>query len=174
MQTYDAVTDSYHSVPKTFGKTIQAEHLEVGMRMLLACPEHGDAEQAEAAVAGSSLCQDGSRPRLPSLPVELVETVLREHLVKDLEEIHAIFSEVEVRMRGASLLLVYEGEPNRLGQVLGQSGESVQGKAQVRLIDFGHATIVPGQGPDEGILLGLSTVLELARKQLERLEQRRG
>ncbi|SPO24175.1 related to ARG82 - dual-specificity inositol polyphosphate kinase required for regulation of phosphate-and nitrogen-responsive genes [Ustilago trichophora] len=171
-QTYDVETKSYHSVPKTFGKTIKAEHLELGMRMLLACPQEGDAEHAETALVGTSLSVDALSFRLPSLPDELVEKALREHLVKDLEEIHAIFSEVEVRMRGASLLLVYEGEPSRLSQTLASGSVVQEGKAQVRVIDFGHATIVPGQGPDQGVLLGLSTVLDLARKQLERLESK--
>lgn len=165
-------TKSYHSVPKMFGKTIKAEHLELGMRMLLACPQEGDAEHAETALVGTSLSVDAFSFRLPSLPDELVEKALREHLVKDLEEIHAIFSEVEVRMRGASLLLVYEGEPSRLSQTLTSGSVVQEGKAQVRVIDFGHASIVPGQGPDQGVLLGLSTVLDLARKQLERLESK--
>lgn len=175
-QTYDTQTQSYHVVAKAFGKTIGPGHLELGMRMLLACPEPGDAERAEAVLAGCSLAGAGAGAplRLPSLPDELVEKVLREQLIKDLEEVHAIFSKVEVRMRGASLLVVYEGEPSRLGQALagGGGGEADEGQAQVRLIDFGHATLVPGQGPDQGVLLGLSTVLDLARRQLQRLESK--
>lgn len=138
--------------------------------MILACPEEGDAQQAEKALAGSSLSEE----RLPALPTELVERMLREHLLKDLEEIHAIFSELEVRMRGASLLLVYEGEADRLRQSLGaDKNERWNARPQVRLIDFGHATLVPGQGPDKGVLLGLSTVLDLARRQLEKLERKK-
>ncbi|CBQ69377.1 related to ARG82-dual-specificity inositol polyphosphate kinase required for regulation of phosphate-and nitrogen-responsive genes [Sporisorium reilianum SRZ2] len=174
-QTYDAKTDTFHSVPKTFGKTIKPEHLGLGMRMLLACPEHGDAEQAEAVLPGTSIkSEDGSQNRLACLPEELVGKLLRNHLIKDLEELHAIFSEVEVRMRGASLLLVYEGESTRLEQTLALEGSGGRqpGRPQVRLIDFGHATLVPGQGADQGVLLGLSTTLDLARRTLENLEQR--
>lgn len=163
-------TRSYHSVPKTFGKTIKPEHLDLGMRMLLCCPEQDDAQRADAALAGTSMREEASKPRLPSLPGELVKRMLRDYVIKDLEEIHTIFSEVEIRMRGASLLLVYEGEPSRLGETLERSNAVKEGKPQVRLIDFGHATIVPGQGPDQGVLLGLRTVLNLAKKQVERLE----
>lgn len=145
------------------------------MRMLLACPEPRDAQRADSVLAGTSISEDGSQQRLVTLPAELVERLLGNHLIKDLEELHAIFSEVEVRMRGASLLLVYEGDPGRLGPTLDQDGAEGRqpGQPQVRLIDFGHATLVPGQGPDQGVLLGVSTTLELARKTLENLEQRR-
>jgi len=172
-QTFDAESQSYHSIPKTFGKTIKPEHLELGMRMVLACPEDGDAQQAEKALKGSSM--DGRR--LPSLPTELVARMLRDHILNDLDEIHAIFSEVQVRMRGASLLIVYEGEAEHLRQSLSADKSEISKgrRPQVRLIDFGHATLVdgqgPDQGPDQGVLLGLSTMLDLARRQLERLEQ---
>lgn len=167
-QVYDTETGSFHSVPKTFGKTIKAEHLDLGMRMVLACPEEGDAQQAESILAGVSLSQDPSSHRLPNLPTEMVEPILRNHVLKDLESLHEIFSEVEVRMRGASLLLIYEGNPTRLSQLIEQ-GKRL---AQVRLIDFGHATIVRGQGPDQGVLQGISTVIDLARRQLARIEEK--
>ena len=32
---------------------------------------------------------------------------------------------------------------------------------RVKLIDFAHTHYVPGEGPDEGILLGVDTVLKL-------------
>ncbi|KAJ9474367.1 Inositol polyphosphate multikinase [Pseudozyma hubeiensis] len=172
-QTYDAETSTYHSIPKTFGKAVKAEDLELGMRMLLACPEEGDAQRAEQAVAGTSIREDASEFRLPSLPEALVVKLLRDHLINDVEELHAIFSKVEVRMRGASLLIVYEGEASRLEQSLGKvEAGSREGRPQVRLIDFGHATIVAGQGPDEGVLLGLATVLDLAKRTLDRLESK--
>lgn len=145
----------------------------MGMRMLLACPDSGDAERAEAALAGTSVSDDASSHRLASLPDELVQKMLQQYLIPDLEQLHAIFSEAEVRMRGASLLIVYEGESRRLGQTLGQDGQARQaGKPQVRLIDFGHATIMPGQGADQGVLLGLSTVLDLANKTLAHLRRK--
>lgn len=172
-------------MPKTFGKAIKPEHLDLGLRMFLACPEEGDAEQARKLLAGAGLPSEAPTGHeanavaaigpyhVASLPSDLVERMLRSRILQDLEEIHDIFTRLEVRMRGASLLLVYEGEPNRLRQSLADTSAGVHGKAQVRLIDFGHATIVPGQGPDHGVLLGLRTVLALVHKQLQRLEAKR-
>lgn len=156
-QTYDSETRQFHRVPKTFGKTIGAQHLELGMRMLLACPEPGDAQSADSVLAGTSLDS-----RLPQLPAEIVEQLLRQDVLKHLEELRDIFGELEVRMRGASLLLVSEGDV-----------EQAQPKAEVRLIDFAHATLVPGEGPDQGVLLGIETVLHLVKKQLDRLQSRK-
>ena len=31
----------------------------------------------------------------------------------------------------------------------------------VRLIDYAHTKVVPGEGPDEGVLLGIDTTLKL-------------
>jgi len=39
----------------------------------------------------------------------------------------------------------------------------------VKLIDFAHTTIVPGKGPDEGVLLGMDTVLKLLDGRLSEL-----
>ena len=37
----------------------------------------------------------------------------------------------------------------------------------VKLIDFAHTRFKPGEGPDEGVLLGLSTVLKLLDGRIE-------
>ena len=39
----------------------------------------------------------------------------------------------------------------------------------VKLIDFAHTTVVPGKGPDEGVLLGLDTILRLLDGRLSEL-----
>jgi len=39
----------------------------------------------------------------------------------------------------------------------------------VKLIDFAHTTLVPGKGPDEGVLLGMDTVLRLLDGRLSEL-----
>lgn len=41
----------------------------------------------------------------------------------------------------------------------------------VRLIDFAHTRMVPGQGPDEGVLQGLRTVLRLLDGRLDQLRR---
>jgi len=39
----------------------------------------------------------------------------------------------------------------------------------VKLIDFAHTILVPDQGPDEGVLLGLDTVLNLLNDRIDEL-----
>jgi 1D-myo-inositol-tetrakisphosphate 5-kinase/inositol-polyphosphate multikinase len=39
----------------------------------------------------------------------------------------------------------------------------------VKLIDFAHTTVVPGKGPDEGVLLGMDTILRLLDGRLSEL-----
>jgi Inositol polyphosphate kinase. len=39
----------------------------------------------------------------------------------------------------------------------------------VKLIDFAHTHITPGQGPDEGVLLGFKTVLQLLDGRIEQI-----
>ena len=39
----------------------------------------------------------------------------------------------------------------------------------VKLIDFAHTTVVPGKGPDEGVILGMDTILKLLDGRLSEL-----
>jgi len=39
----------------------------------------------------------------------------------------------------------------------------------VKLIDFAHTTVVPGKGPDVGVLLGMDTILRLLDGRLSEL-----
>lgn len=41
----------------------------------------------------------------------------------------------------------------------------------LRLIDFAHTRLLDGEGPDEGVLLGLKTVMELVRARIGDLER---
>lgn len=40
----------------------------------------------------------------------------------------------------------------------------------IKLIDFAHTRFVPGQGPDEGVLLGLHTFLALIEGRIEEIK----
>ena len=184
-QVWDNHTNSYHIVPKTFGKTIQAPDLLVGARMLLASPKPGDAERAESILPGSSRVrvkpptsddeqQLESGFYLPDLPPAAMAALLQESLIPTLEQLVDIFSQLEVRIRGGSILIVFEGHIDTLTEGLNtklkslKTGKLPPGQAphrlvDVRFIDFAHASLVQGQGPDEGVLLGLKTTLELLR-----------
>ena len=38
-----------------------------------------------------------------------------------------------------------------------------------KLIDFAHTRLAPGEGPDEGVLLGLDTILRLLNGRISQL-----
>ena len=40
----------------------------------------------------------------------------------------------------------------------------------VKIIDFAHTRLAPGEGPDEGVLLGLDTVLRLLDARIAQIE----
>lgn len=112
--------------------------------------------------------------------------------IRELESLQYVLETEESRMYGASVLMVYEGDPAALevgiqeeekekdeaAQVdgVGDEGddeeeddddddeETIPQKVhEVRLIDFAHASWTPGQGPDENALQGLRNVLKILR-----------
>ena len=86
-------------------------------------------------------------------------------------------------MVGGSLLIVYEADWDRAreGVKFWLESEGVEDEDEdeedeededderkkpgvpygVKMIDFAHTRLTPGEGPDEGVLLGLDTVLRL-------------
>jgi 1D-myo-inositol-tetrakisphosphate 5-kinase/inositol-polyphosphate multikinase len=114
------------------------------------------------------------------LPAPLLLQIL-ELLREDVQDIRDAFAALEIRMVGGSLLFLYESDATRAEEGLNwmlkvdddedeeeeedDDDDSAPPKpgppCDVRLIDFAHTRFVPGQGPDEGVLLGLDTVLGL-------------
>ncbi|KAK7048569.1 kinase [Favolaschia claudopus] len=119
------------------------------------------------------------------LPASLLLQIL-ELLREDVEDIRDAFAALEMRMVGGSLLIVYESDLTRAEEGLkwmlkdedeeegedededDESSSSSSNKPpkphppyDVRLIDFAHTRFVPGQGPDQGVLLGFKTLLGL-------------
>jgi len=84
-------------------------------------------------------------------------------------------------MVGGSLLIVYEGDFELVKQGIALLEEGVEEEDEedededeedeentkpgpaclVKVIDFAHTKVVTGEGPDEGVLLGINTTLEL-------------
>ena len=88
-------------------------------------------------------------------------------------------------MVGASLLIIYEADVERAKEGLAilaeragffeeefededEDDDDDEGRVKkvgapfvVKLIDFAHTSVALGQGPDQGVLLGVSTVLKL-------------
>lgn len=99
-------------------------------------------------------------------------------------------------MVGASLLVIYEADWTRAEQSLtlfskpdddeedeeedmdddsdDDEDESTPKRPgppfAVKLIDFGHTRFAPGEGPDQGILLGLDTILRLLDARLAEID----
>jgi len=123
-----------------------------------------------------------------------------ESLREDIVELIEAFREVNLRMVGGSLLIIYEGDWERAAEGIKlfgldesesgdaaadgeneensdeeEEGEDDENKKRpgppytINLIDFAHTRITPGQGPDQGVLLGLDTVRKLLDGRIEQV-----
>lgn len=132
--------------------------------------------------------EDGS-PSGQGLPRELLRPVL-EGLIAEVKEIRAALAETELRMVGGSILVVYEADWDKAREGLENSTEreganteedededddedeeSVSPPYLVRVIDFAHTRFATGEGPDEGVLLGLDTTIRLFEDRLSQLNE---
>jgi 1D-myo-inositol-tetrakisphosphate 5-kinase/inositol-polyphosphate multikinase len=147
---------------KAYGKSISAAQLPEGIARFFPI------QSAEAPTQG--------------LPATLLLQIL-ELLREDVQDIRDAFAALEIRMVGGSLLILYESDAAGAEEGLkwmlrdeddeedeededeDEDDESKPPKTgppcDVRLIDFAHTRFVPGQGPDEGVLLGIDTILGL-------------
>ncbi|CAE6454457.1 unnamed protein product [Rhizoctonia solani] len=160
---YDPSSFTYTVTPKEYGKSIKSEQLPEGIARFFP------------------------------------ETVPREHLLRvlglvhdKLVEIQQALAETEIRMVGGSVLVVWEGDPKALERaiqaldegrdVLEESDDDVDDEAEVnendrkpgpvyliKLIDFAHTRLVPGQGPDESLMIGMGTAIKLLEGRIREL-----
>ena len=121
------------------------------------------------------------------LPPDILLPIL-ESLREDVSEIRDTLADIHLRMVGGSLLIVYEADVEKAREGvnfwLKNEGEADEEEEEeddeddenskkpgipyaVKLIDFAHTRLAPGEGPDEGVLLGLSTVLRLLDGRIE-------
>ncbi|KAF7314564.1 Kinase [Mycena kentingensis (nom. inval.)] len=173
-QVYDTTTGEPVNTPKTYGKSISKAQLPEGVARFF-------------PVAGAG---DPNAP-MQGLPAALLLQIL-ELLREDVQEIRDAFAALELRMVGGSLLMLYESDAARAEEGVkymlrdvdqedddedeeedaededGERSTKKPGPAyDVRLIDFAHTRFVPGEGPDQGVLLGFKTVLELLDQRIE-------
>ena len=109
------------------------------------------------------------------LSKETLEPILRA-IREEIAEIREVFSSLEIRMVGASLLIIYEADWTRAEESLTSFSEDEDEKKDeddesdsirpgppfvVKLIDFAHTRLAPGEGPDQSVLLGMDTILKL-------------
>lgn len=104
---------------------------------------------------------------------------------EDVAEIRDACTSIEMRMVGGSLLIIYEADWARAEESLkcldfdddDESDEDDDASDSdrpgppytVKLIDFAHTHMAPGQGSDNGVLLGLDTVLKLLDERIKQI-----
>ncbi|KAI0810825.1 hypothetical protein BC629DRAFT_1580063 [Irpex lacteus] len=173
-------------VPKSYGKSITASQLPDGIRRFF--PLASDADKSK-------------RPPVEvdtGIPPNVLLPIL-ECLREDIAEIKAVLEQVHIRMVGGSLLVIYEADLERAraavkywvdgegrddaddeeGEEEDSDDEEDEDKIErrpnppyrVKLIDFAHTHHTPGEGPDEGVILGIATVLKLLDGRIEEVKE---
>ncbi|KAJ3570002.1 hypothetical protein NP233_g4690 [Leucocoprinus birnbaumii] len=171
-QVYDNLTGLAVNTPKSYGKSIKAAQLPEGIAKFfpIGIPPESSPESSSG------------------LPAPLLQKILP-GIREEVQEIRDVFAELELRMVGGSLLIVYEGDwkkaqegVNRLEEDEAEDEEEVDEDEEdaenkpgppyvVKLIDFAHTKVVPGEGPDKGVLLGMDTVLMLLDGRIKEIAQ---
>ncbi|KAF9976074.1 hypothetical protein BGZ73_009172 [Actinomortierella ambigua] len=167
-QVYDQDQGQYVKYDKQYGKSMTEESVVDGFRLYF------------AAKLG---------------PKRMKLVLLR--FVNDLEDFLEVIQTQELRMRSSSLLLMYEGDRDAfdIGLVSEQEAKAKaeagiesedddndeeeedeesskdQKVTDLRLIDFAHSAWTPGMGPDEGVVLGVTSTLRIFKLLLEDFHQ---
>lgn len=163
---YDNATGVATNTPKAYGKSITPAQLPEGIAKFFPVAKL----DAEAPSEGTS-----------GLPAPLLELIL-DAIQDEVKEIRDIIAELELRIVGGSLLIVYEGDAKRAQEgvdILDEDDEEDEEDEDedsqmpvpfvVKLIDFAHTRQAPGEGPDTGVLLGMDTVLKLLDGRLKEI-----
>jgi len=184
-QVYDNITCQNVLTPKSYGKSIKAAQLGEGI--------------AKFFPVGSPTSDSSDMPSPSSgLPKETLEPILRA-IYEEIAEIRHVYSSLEIRMVGASLLIIYEADWTRAEQSLRLTSFSEEEDEKdedddidddiddcddddsdedesnskrpgppfvVKLIDFAHTRLAPGEGPDKSVLIGIDTTLKLLNARL--------
>ncbi|GAA6064619.1 hypothetical protein JCM10212_006573 [Sporobolomyces blumeae] len=135
----------------------------------------------------------------PPLPTDLVLPVLRS-FARRLSTLTELLRTLEIRIRGGSLLFVVEGDPLALEKSLlraaaragengaaddsyddeddrsttdgdGNAAEHTLEPFELRLIDFAHTRAAPGEGPDEGVVLGIENLRKGIEELIDKVEE---
>ena len=120
------------------------------------------------------------------LPPKTLLPILR-GILKNCEEIRDAVAQVEMRMVGGSLLVIYEADWDRAAEGVrreanGEFQEDAEDEDEedededeeaaekkvgpayvVKLIDFAHTFILPGRGPDQSLLTGMDAAVKLMK-----------
>ncbi|KAJ2936596.1 hypothetical protein H1R20_g500, partial [Candolleomyces eurysporus] len=173
------------NTPKSYGKSIKPSDLPDGI--------------ARFFPVGSDSLEGAPEEPKQGLPRHVLLPVLKA-VRAEIAEIKGALSKIEFRMVGGSILVIYEAEWERAdaaikryveeskrvsekaGQEEEEEGEEDDDEEDddeenipppaftVKLIDFAHTRVEAGLGPDEGVLLGIDTVLRLLDGRIQQLE----
>ncbi|KIN95071.1 hypothetical protein M404DRAFT_166805 [Pisolithus tinctorius Marx 270] len=160
--------------PKKYGKMIKPEHLPDGIARFFPFRHPASSTTAPPSFPSSSddiTTPDNIQPGLPPLSL----FVLLTRLLEALERLRAALAEAEVRIVGGSILIIYEGDWARAEKASFEENDDDDEcededenddprPFRLSLIDFAHTRLVPGQGPDTGVLLGIDTLIRLIRE----------
>ncbi|KAF8874215.1 hypothetical protein CPB84DRAFT_1817922 [Gymnopilus junonius] len=188
-QVYDNATSKPIQTPKTYGKSLKPHQLGEGIAKFF--PLFGQSEFLPVAgpTSGEDIdMSDSTSSYSFGLPIELLTPIvqgIREEVVL----LREVYEPLEIRMIAASLLIIYEADWDRAEEALTryfveedneedsdeEDDDDDETKPKkvglpfvVRLIDFAHTNLVPGKGPDKGVLLGMETVINLLDDRLKK------
>ncbi|EKM56120.1 uncharacterized protein PHACADRAFT_145233 [Phanerochaete carnosa HHB-10118-sp] len=170
-QIYDLEKNNPVITPKSYGYSIKPADLPDGIaKFFIAAAPQRDSGAAPAhpadPAAGAGTTQGTGLPADVLLPVL---SGLRE----DVAEIRNALSGVHMRMVASSLLIIYEADPERAREGvriwLEEGTKKVGPPYAIKIIDFAHTRLKPGEGPDESLLKGLDTVLRLLDGRIEQV-----
>ncbi|PWN45980.1 SAICAR synthase-like protein [Ceraceosorus guamensis] len=161
---WDSSASAWFELPKAFGKSIDASLLPLGFSSYFSDPLDSDEARLSqvASRAGFKLPEGGHLPRLPPKIV----AYLLQHSLAALNEFRALFANIELRMRGGSLLFIYEGHLPSLETAI-EAHDTGSKVLSVKLIDFAHTRLTPGEGPDLGVLRGVDTTIAIIDRLLK-------
>ncbi|BEJ13654.1 hypothetical protein CspHIS471_0308280 [Cutaneotrichosporon sp. HIS471] len=199
--TWHASSQGFIKTPRGFGYNANLEGLPEGIKRFFPLP-------TDVLPFLSDEGETGPEYKDHALPPSLAKRLLVE-LDAELGRLEEVLDQIELRAVGASVLVVYEGDADRLAAAFGrfdrqrvtlaakslnpensddededeedeeeeesESDSDDDGAAAdarrankcpplvVRLIDFAHTWLEEGEGPDQGVLLGLRTLRGLVQ-----------
>lgn len=156
------------NTPRSYGKSLKASDLPGGIARFF--PVSRGVSVANTNVSASPSQNESAS--VNGLPPKTLLPILRT-ISQNVAQIRDVLSRVHMRMVGGSLLIVYEANWTcaEEGVKALTSGVSTPSPPfVVKLIDFAHTRILPAQGPDKGVLLGLDTLIRLLDGRIEEVQ----
>ncbi|EGF80710.1 hypothetical protein BATDEDRAFT_36919 [Batrachochytrium dendrobatidis JAM81] len=185
MKVFQPKTQTYDVYDRSFGRSILFESkktsLEDNQTASFKLVRAGLEAFFTLAVPGQRGCTshpDSLTPTMLSLntpeglKVQTIMTCTRDLLV----QLRSVLKSIPLRIYGASVLLVYEGDPSAWNRAISQDSDcpvnslSNLHPVQVHLLDFSHSSFVDdGQGPDTEVLFALDNLICIINSMLQDL-----